>query len=234
MTGVICLIFQLVKKLSIMSAKEPLLSCPNIGCRMTFMHSMQKKHHLEKKCMGTPPQATAGESMFRKEGDVFHCTGCKKKFKHANNITRHRKTCIKLKSKADYSNWLGNKKFQHKSKLTTRMKVHNRVSFACQKCGRDYKQEDHLHHHATTCTKVGIMPTMVDGSNMPLFVFTIDNLSAISDEHTGTVSVNLDDTVSNISNTVPIDLDTSCDHFNDVSVDNEISHQQISAQHLSV
>ena len=122
-----------------------LISCPNVGCRMTFKYRMEKKRHLESnKCKGTLPDNKKPIVKMDGESNSYLCLNCNKTIKHKNNIGRHKKLCKQGQVKPLLVCDVCNKHFKFKSKFEIHKKIHTRTVFNCRSCDKNFKRSDHL------------------------------------------------------------------------------------------
>ena len=147
-----------------MSDKK-LITCPNVGCRMTFKHRMAKKRHLEKGCRGTPCEKPIKNDMVNLEIGWL-CKICNTQLKHRNNISRHRRLCQRQKPvKPELSCTVCGKKFAYISKLAQHEICHSRSLHSCKNCGKVFKRGNYLENHYAKCIdgiNDSITPSMVN------------------------------------------------------------------------
>ena len=120
------------------------MNCKNVGCKEGFRWPMQLSRH-SKKCKFPPPK-----KKYLKVDDGFHCSGCKKVFRHQSNIISHLLICKGINpTKNEFPRTKCSMTFPYECRLKKHLSTNK--DLCCPKCQRKFRRTDHFDKHVDKC-----------------------------------------------------------------------------------
>ena len=108
--------------------------CSKIGCSAEFKWPVQLHRH-KKKCRHPERQKLI---LYTKDGNMFVCEKCKKKFSQQSNAARHVKTCKGVKEVVLLKCEKCPLEFKYKRLLKKHMITHEHKDYQCSCCFRTF------------------------------------------------------------------------------------------------
>ena len=117
--------------------------CSKIGCSAEFKWPVQLHRH-KKKCRHPERQKLI---LYTKDGNMFVCEKCKKKFSQQSNAARHVKTCKGVKEVVLLKCEKCPLEFKYKGLLKKHMITHEHKDYQCSGCCRTFSRYNHFKNH---------------------------------------------------------------------------------------
>ena len=117
--------------------------CNKIGCSAEFKWPVQLHRH-KKKCRHPERQKLI---LYTKDGNMFVCEKCKKKFSQQSNAARHVKTCKGVKEVVLLKCEKCPLEFKYKGLLKKHMITHEHKDYQCSGCCRTLSRYNHFKNH---------------------------------------------------------------------------------------